>query len=74
MKTLSRHLIPEDFSYYRTGSKIFYDYYRQYTKLIIDRIGYGHQFMKAGKVFPNFYSIIVEKIDVAPSLERLREL
>ena len=28
MKTLLRQDIPEDFSYYRTGSRVFYEYYK----------------------------------------------
>ena len=39
MKTLARHLIPEDFSYYRTGSKVFYDYYANSTRLLVGKIG-----------------------------------
>ncbi len=39
LKTLSRSLIPTDFSYYRTGSRVWFDYYRRYTRLVIHRIG-----------------------------------
>ena len=39
MKTLSRSLIPTDFSYYRTGSRVFFDYYKKYTDNIVERIG-----------------------------------
>lgn len=74
MKTLSRSLIPIDFSYYRTGSRVWYDYYRKYTWLIIHRIGSGYEFIKAGRIIGNIYSVIAEKIDTEPTREMLTEL
>jgi len=72
MKTIPRESIPDDFSYYRTGSRVFYEYYRKYTRLIIERVGDGYEFMKIGKIVGNFYSIIAEKIDTEPSIGRLK--
>lgn len=74
MKTLPRSDIPADFSYYRTGSEVFYEYYKKYTKLIIDRRDDTYSFIKAGRIFSSFYSVIAEKIDQEPSLEHLRSL
>lgn len=73
MKTLSRHLIPKDFTYYRTGSKVFYDYYKKYTDLIIERVGDGYEFIKAGRFLGPLYTVIVEKIDVEMTPEKLRK-
>lgn len=74
MKTLSRSLIPTDFTYYRTGSRVWYDYYRKYTRLIIHRIGSGYEFIKAGRIIGNIYSVIAEKIDIEPTREILEPL
>jgi hypothetical protein len=75
MKTLPRALIPADFTYYRTGSRVFYEYYKKHSSTMINRIGKGFSFMKMGRVFGSpFWSIIAEKIDQEPSVERLREL
>lgn len=74
MKTISREHIPEDFSYYRTGSKVFYEYYKQYSRLLIHRIGTGYEFIRAGKILGNIYSIIAEKIDREPTPELMRSL
>ncbi|MBC7498565.1 GNAT family N-acetyltransferase [Candidatus Gracilibacteria bacterium] len=63
MKTLSRSLIPNDFIYYRSGSRVFFDYYRKYTNNIVERIGKGYEFWTAWHIFPGCWSIIVEKND-----------
>jgi hypothetical protein len=75
MKPLHRSLIPTDFTYYRTGSRVFYDYYKKHSHTIIDRLGDSFSFIKMGRVFgSSFMSVIAEKIDIEPSVERLREL
>jgi hypothetical protein len=67
MKTLPRSDIPEDFVYYRTGSRVFLDYYKEFTKLKIIETGQESQFIKAGKITEKFYSVIAEKVDTEPS-------
>ncbi len=74
MKTLLRSDIPWDFAYYRTGSKVFYDYYRQHSRLLLHRIDEGYTFLRAGHVFGNTYSVIAEKIDIEPTPELLRSI
>ncbi len=74
MKTLARSDIPRDYTYYRTGSRVWYDYYKKYTQLVIHRIGSGYEFIKAGPIVGKIYSIIVEKIDTEPSSEMLAKL
>lgn len=73
MKTLSRTLIPNDFTYYRTGSQIFYEYYKKYTSLKIWHIWYGFEFFKASPLFFYFMSITVEKQDIEPTKELLKK-
>lgn len=75
MKTLHRSDIPMDFSYYRTGSKVFFDYYAKYTRTHTVHVDNGFSFMKMGKIFwTNIYSIIAEKIDREPSIRDLHDL
>jgi hypothetical protein len=73
MKTLSRSLIPSDFSYYRTGSRVWFDYYQKFTRSIIGKIGSGYEFFTAFRVFPGFYSISVEKHDEEITISKLKE-
>ncbi len=63
MKPLSRSLIPSDFSYYRTGSRVFFDYYRKYTNNIVERIGKWYEFWTGFQIFPGVWSVSVEKND-----------
>ncbi len=63
MKTISRSLIPIDFSYYRTGSKVFFDYYRKYTNNIVERIGKWYEFWIAWQILPGWWSVTIEKND-----------
>ena len=63
MKTLLRSLIPTDFSYYRTGSRVFHDYYRKYTNNIVERIGKWYEFWTGFQIFPGVWSVSVEKND-----------
>ncbi|MDD2694280.1 MAG: GNAT family N-acetyltransferase [Candidatus Gracilibacteria bacterium] len=74
MKTLSRNLIPEDFSYYRTASKVFRDYYEKYTGLIIGTLGKYNGFFIAFHVLPYFWSITSEKHDEEITREKLRSV
>lgn len=73
MKTLARSDIPKNYTYYRTGSRIWYDYYQKYTNLIIWKIGKWYEFFRAFKVFPGFYSIILEKNDEEIARSKLKE-
>ncbi|MBC7503987.1 GNAT family N-acetyltransferase [Candidatus Gracilibacteria bacterium] len=63
MKIFPRSLIPDDFTYYRTGSGFFFDYYRKYTNNIVERIGKGYEFFSAFRIFPGFWSVTLEKND-----------
>ena len=74
MQTLNRKDIPEDFSYYRTGSKVFFDYYQNHKRLILHRLGSGYAFLRAARIIGNIYSVIVEKADREPTREYLRTL
>lgn len=74
MKTILRQNLPLDFTYYRTGSKVFYDYYRKHTKLLIHRMTFWYEFLRAWKIYKDFYSIIVEKIDQEPNSKILSSL
>ncbi len=63
MKTLSRSFIPLDFTYYRTGSRLFYEYYCKYTNNIIERIGNWYEFWTGFQIFPGVWSVTLEKND-----------
>lgn len=73
MKTLDRSDIPEDFTYYRSGSRVFYEYYKKYTKMIVFRIGKWYEFIKAWRIIGNIYRVNVEKIDQEPTVEMVRK-
>ncbi len=72
MKTLLRNLIPDDFVYYRTGSRIFREYYRKYSNLIIENVGKGNEFFTAFRSFPGFWSITAEKHDEEITRDQLK--
>lgn len=75
MKTLLRQDIPEDYTYYRTGSQVFFEYYKNYTSLLVARIGKDYEFLKARKLLGGAYwSITVEKIDYEVTTEELQKL
>ena len=63
MKTILRSDIPRDFSYYRTGSRVFYEYYQKFTTYLIRKIWTGYEFLLAFRIIPGFWSITVEKSD-----------
>ncbi len=63
MKTLPRSDIPEDFIYYRTGSRVFFDYLKRFLSYITERVGKRGEFFSAFQMFPGFWSITAEKID-----------
>ncbi len=67
MHILHRSLIPKDFTYYRTGSKVFYEYYRDCTNIKTLLTWDNFEFIKAWRMFGNFYSIIAEKLDREPT-------
>ncbi len=71
MKTLLRQHIPEDFVYYRTGSRVFYDHYANNTRLVVGKAGRWHEFFTAYQIFPGFWSINHEKHDTELSDELL---
>jgi hypothetical protein len=73
MKTLARSFIPTDFSYYRTGSRVWFDYYKKYTRLIVGKIGMGYEFFTAFCIFPGFYSITLEKHDEELTRDHLKK-
>ena len=64
MKTMIRRDIPEDFIYYRTGSKVFYEYLKQFRFYIVEKIHKRGDFFSAMQILPGFWSITAEKIDV----------
>lgn len=74
METIDRSQIPADFSYYRTGSRVFFEYYRKHSKMLIHRVGKGYEFIKAGRIIGNIYAVNAEKIDQEPTLETLRQI
>lgn len=73
MKTLPRSDIPIDYTYYRTGSRIWFDYYKKFTRLLIWKIGSGYEFFTAFQALPGFYSITVEKNDIEINREILKK-
>ncbi len=71
MKTIQRSEIPEDYIYYRTGSRVFYEYYRKYTYQLVEKIGKWYEFLTALKMLPWFWSVSVEKHDEELTREKL---
>lgn len=63
MKTLHRKDIPTDFSYYRTGSKVFFEYYKKYSSKVIP-LGRNNEFITAFQILPGFWTISAEKHDI----------
>ena len=74
MKTISRASIPADYTYYRTGSRVFYDYYTKYTKRIVQKTWKWNEFYTALRMFPGFWNITVEKQDEELDREDLKKL
>ena len=72
MKTLQRSDIPEDFVYYRSGSRVFYEYLRQFRSYIVEKVHKRGDFFVAIQVFPGFWSITAEKIDVELTEKQLK--
>jgi hypothetical protein len=67
MKTVLRQDIPLDFTYYRTGSRVFYEYCARYFRGVTHRVGEGYIFFRAIRIFGlPFYSIAAEKVDANP--------
>ena len=73
MQTISRADIPADFSYYRTGSKVFYEYLSQFRSYLIREVNKRWDFFSAVQIFPWFWSITAEKIDTEITKEMLNE-
>lgn len=73
MKTLPRSDIPEDFIYYRTGSRVFFDYLKRFRSYITERVGKRGEFFSAFQMFPGFWSITAEKIDHELTREELEK-
>ena len=72
MKTLSRSDIPADFTYYRTWSRVFYEYYKKYFVGMTMKIGKGYEYIKAWKILGlPFWMVIAEKVDIEPKREFL---
>lgn len=75
MKTILRQDIPEDYTYYRSGSQAFFEYYKKYSSLLVARIGKGYEFLKARKLLGGAYwSVTVEKINHEVTQEELHKL
>ena len=73
LKTINRSWIPHDYIYYRTGSRVFYDYYKKYTNTFIEKIGNGNDFFTAFRLLPFFTSITIEKHDEEITREHLKK-
>lgn len=73
MKPLHRSLIPTDFSYYRTGSRVFFDYYRKYSQSITEQIGKWYEFWTAWQALPGWWSVTIEKQDTELSVTDLKK-
>jgi hypothetical protein len=71
MKTLSRKDIPEDFIYYRSGSRVFYEYLKQFRFYIVEKIHKRGDFFYAVQLLPGFWSITAEKVDKEITREML---
>ncbi len=73
MKTLPRNLIPEDFMYYRTGSRVFYDYLKRFRSYIVEYVWKNGEFFSAYQMLPWFWSITAEKIDIELTKKELKK-
>jgi Acetyltransferase (GNAT) domain len=73
MKTLHRSEIPEDYSYYRTWSRVFLEYSEKFTGSKIVRIGTGYTFASAFQILPRFWTVSAEKIDTEIWGDTLRD-
>lgn len=75
MKTLLRQDIPEDFTYYRTGSEVFNTYSREfYWWDIVDVPGEKYQFMRIERWLWGMWNTIdAEKIDIEPDIRLLKK-
>ncbi len=73
MKTLERKDIPADFTYYRTASRIFYEYSMRYVREKIIKIGEKYGFAMASCFFPWLWSVHIEKHDEEITRETLRK-
>jgi hypothetical protein len=73
MKTLDRKSIPEDFIYYRSGSRVFFEYLKSLWSYIVGWTREGKEFFSALQIFPWFWSVTAEKIDYELTKEELRK-
>lgn len=73
MQTLPRSDIPKDFIYYRTGSRVFFDYLKRFRSYITERVGKRGEFFSAFQMFPGFWSITAEKIDYELTRQELEK-
>jgi hypothetical protein len=65
MITINKSEIPHDYDYYRTGSKVFYEYYKNNPKVSVKLVWDWYKFIKIITMIKNyFYSILIEKIDI----------
>lgn len=75
MKTINRLFIPEDFIYYRTWSKVFYEYYKKYSKFLIEKINNWYEFIKIIKFFKfPIRFVVAEKTDIEPNKEFIKSI
>lgn len=63
VKTLMRNLIPEDYVYYRSGSKVFFEYLSQFRSYIVKQVTKKWEFFSAVQILPGFWSVNLEKVD-----------
>lgn len=75
MKTIKRENIPKDFIYYRSASKVFYEYYKNHKYFVVKKTNNKYEFIKACKIFWNaFWSVIAEKTDIEPTKEMINSM
>jgi hypothetical protein len=75
MKTIPRELIPEDFLYYRSSSRVFYEYYKNHTFLKVKKLEENSfKFLIENFLFLWIKNISIEKIDIEITKKKLKEL
>lgn len=74
MKTINRTQIPKDYIYYRSSSEVFFDYYKNYTRMIVEKIWKWFEFLTAYKIIFNFFVVTIEKIDIEVNKKFLKNI
>jgi hypothetical protein len=73
MKTIHRKDIPEDFIYYRSGSRVFFEYLKSFRSYIISWTQEWKEFFSAVRIFPGWWSVTAEKTDHEVTKEELEK-